>query len=282
MPLTFVATPLGNLRDITLRCLDALREATLIVAEDTRVARRLLSALDLPGRELCSYREQNAAAVTATILERARTESVVFVSDAGMPGISDPGTELVTAARAAGIAVEALPGPSAVLGVALLSGFDLQRFTFDGFVPRTVSVRRLAFERALLSERTSLWFESPQRIHATLRDLATIAPDARIFLLREYTKRFEEQLLGTPEEVARALADPARGEIAFAIEARPAPPIAALKPEALDALIDSALLAGERVAGIARRLAAAGHGERSAIYARTVTRKAHTDERSEP
>jgi 16S rRNA (cytidine1402-2'-O)-methyltransferase len=125
MPLVFVPTPLGNLRDITLRSLDALRDAALIVAEDTRVARKLLSALDLEQREVWSYREQNAATVTGGILDRAREQLVAVVTDAGMPGISDPGSDLVAAAREAGVAIEVLPGPSAALGVAVLSGFPL-------------------------------------------------------------------------------------------------------------------------------------------------------------
>ncbi len=137
MPLLFVPTPLGNLRDVTMRAADTLRDAALIVAEDTRVARRLLQALGLPGREIWSYREANAATVTPGILERARTELVAVTSDAGMPGVSDPGSELLAAARAAGVPIEVLPGPSAATGVALLSGFTLRRFIFEGFPPRT-------------------------------------------------------------------------------------------------------------------------------------------------
>src|SRR5579875_2558856 len=110
MALTFVPTPLGNLRDITLRSLDALRDAALIVAEDSRVARRLLSAYEIGGKEIWTYHEHNAQKATAAILERAKTERVAVVTDAGMPGISDPGSELVAAARAAGIAIEVLPG----------------------------------------------------------------------------------------------------------------------------------------------------------------------------
>ncbi len=280
MPLIFVATPLGNLRDITLRSLDALREADLIVAEDTRVARRLLGALDLPGRELLSYREQNAATATAGILERARTQNVVVVSDAGTPGISDPGSELVARARELGVAIDALPGPSAAIGLALLSGFDLQRFTFEGFPPRSSGARRAAFERALAGGCTTLWYESPKRILATLRDIESVAPEARLFLLREYTKRFEQQLLGNAAAIARQLPDPPRGEIAFALEAAPlkeaTPPSAA----EIDRAIEAALAAGERVSAIARRLAAAGAGERSDLYARISARKAAVEGRS--
>lgn len=272
MPLVLVPTPLGNLGDVTRRALDALREAQLIVAEDTRVARKLLSALDIPPRDLWSYREQNAAAVTPGILERARSENVVLVSDAGMPGISDPGSELVSAARAAGIAVDVLPGPSAVVGVAALSGFPLRRFVFEGFPPRTSSARREAFAQALRARATTIWYESPQRITATLADLAAVAMNAEVFLVREYTKRFEQQLLGTPEAVAAALTVPVRGEIAFAIAPydAPAPQHPAFD---LDAEIDALLERGATVAAIARDLVRRGAGERRDLYARASERK---------
>ncbi|HLI97027.1 MAG TPA: ribosomal RNA small subunit methyltransferase I, partial [Candidatus Baltobacteraceae bacterium] len=141
MPLVFVPTPLGNLRDITLRALDVLRECDLLVAEDSRVARKLLSALALPGKELWSYHEHNARAATAGILERAQSGMVAVVTDAGTPGVSDPGSELVAAARDAGIAVEVLPGASAAIGAAVLSGFPLRRFVFEGFAPRASGAR---------------------------------------------------------------------------------------------------------------------------------------------
>ena len=137
MALTFVPTPLGNLRDVTLRALDVLREAALSVAEDTRVTRRLLSAYEITGKTLWTYHEHNAAGTTDAILARARDEPVALVTDAGMPGISDPGSALVAAAREAGIAVEVLPGPSAFVCAAVLSGFPLERFSFEGFVPAT-------------------------------------------------------------------------------------------------------------------------------------------------
>ncbi|HEY1882829.1 MAG TPA: 16S rRNA (cytidine(1402)-2'-O)-methyltransferase [Candidatus Cybelea sp.] len=270
MPLIFVPTPLGNLRDVTLRALDVLREADLVVAEDTRVARRLLQALKIEGREIWSYREQNAPRVTQGILERARTGLVAVTSDAGTPGICDPGSDLAAAARAAGIAIEVLPGPSAAVGVALLSGFPLRTFTFEGFPPRASSARRERYRAALRHEVTSLWFETPQRILASLADLAAIAPDARLFLVREYTKLHEQQLCGTPQEVAAALPDPVRGEIAFAI----APYRAARTPGDPTAAIDALLASGERVGEVAKQLAAQGFGDRRALYQRAAKRKA--------
>lgn len=271
MPLIFVPTPLGNLGDITLRALDALREATLVVAEDTRVARKLLHALGIVAPEIWSYREQNAAAVTAGILERARTERIAVTTDAGMPGVSDPGAELVAAARAGGVEIVVLPGPSAAFGVAVLSGFPLQRFSFEGFPARTSGARRKQFAQALHSGRTTLWFESPQRIGATLGDLAAVAPEAPVFLVREYTKLHEQQIAGTPERVAAALGPAVKGEIAFAVG-----PVA-LGPEtaeASDAEIDALLARGHRVGDIAKMLAKDGRGDRNGLYARASARKA--------
>ncbi|HEV7179240.1 MAG TPA: 16S rRNA (cytidine(1402)-2'-O)-methyltransferase [Candidatus Baltobacteraceae bacterium] len=271
MPLVFVPTPLGNLGDITLRALETLRGADLVVAEDTRVARHLLHALKIASKELWSYREQNAAAVTGGILERAREQLVAVVSDAGMPGISDPGTSLVAAAREAGVAVDVLPGPSAALGVAVLSGFSLRRFAFEGFPPRSSRARRECFRAAFASGATTIWYESPQRIRATLDDLAAVAPGCGVFLVREYTKKFEQQLLGTPAEIASHLEEPIRGEISFAVapvdmpgEAAPADPAVAI-----DALLDG----GRSVRDIARELADRGFGERRDLYNRASARK---------
>ncbi len=280
MTLILVPTPLGNLGDMTQRALDALRTCDLVVAEDTRVAMRLLNALGLPGKEIWSYREQNAAGATAGILERARQQKVVVTSDAGMPGISDPGTELVAAARREGVAVEVLPGPSAALGVAVLSGFDLRRFLFEGFPPRASGARREAFRNAFATGATTIWYESPQRIVATLRDLSAVAPEARVFLVREYTKLHEQQILGTAETVAAALADPVKGEIAFTVEAQA--PAERPAPAGVDVAIDRLLAEGSPVAEIAKSLAERGLGERRDLYARAVERKHAQRESANP
>jgi 16S rRNA (cytidine1402-2'-O)-methyltransferase len=273
MPLVFVPTPLGNLRDVTLRAMDVLRDAELIVAEDTRVARKLLNALGLDGREIWSYREQNAERATPAIVERARGSLVAVTSDAGMPGVSDPGSALVAAARNAGVAIEVLPGPSAAMGVALLSGFSLLRFVFEGFPPRTSAARRERFARALDGDATTIWYESPRRLSKTLNDLAAVAPDSQVFVVREYTKLHEQQLAGTPERVIAQLPDPVRGEVAFAI----APYRTAARAPAADeasAAIDALLEGGRRVGEVAKLLAARGFGERRQLYARAAARKA--------
>jgi 16S rRNA (cytidine1402-2'-O)-methyltransferase len=286
MGLTFVPTPLGNLRDITLRALDALREAELIVAEDTRVARRLLSAHGIAGTLIWTYHEHNAATSTAAILERAASGNVAVVTDAGMPGISDPGSALITAARAAGIAIDVLPGPTAFACAAVLSGFDVRRFAFEGFPPRTSGARKAAFRTAMARGIPSVWYESPHRIAAALTDLASIAPDVPTFLVREFTKLYEQQISGTPAEVAAALPDPMRGEVAFVIDAGVAQ-AADVSGASLDEQIDVLLAAGVSTAAIAKRLAASGAGERKALYARVGARRsegpgatgAGTDER---
>ena len=277
MPLVFVPTPLGNLRDVTLRALDILGAARLIVAEDTRVARKLLAALGIAPPEIWSYREANAQRVTAGIVARAREELVAVTTDAGMAGVSDPGSDLVAEARRNGVAVEVLPGPSAALGVALLSGFPLRRFVFEGFPPRASGARRERFTQALRNEATTIWYESPQRIARCLADLAVVAPDAQMFLVREYTKLHEQQIAGTPESVASQLPQPVRGEIAFAVAPQPARREEATQPADANAAIDELLASGRRVADIARVLAARGFGERRELYAAAVARKAVAD-----
>ncbi len=274
MGLVFVPTPLGNLRDITLRAIDALGDASLIVAEDSRVARRLLNALDLAGKEIWTYHEHNARATTAAILARAREESVAVVTDAGTPGISDPGSALVAAAREAGVPVEVLPGPAAFVVAAVLSGFDLRRFVFAGFPPRAAGQRRAAF-RAALGD-TTVWYEAPHRIRDSLNDLGAVAPDRRVFLVRELSKLHEQQALGTAAEVAAAIAEPVRGEIAFVVEGGAAPreSIAQTPASDLDAAIDALLADGLTTSAVAKRLADAGHGERRHLYARVSDRRA--------
>ncbi|HZZ65686.1 MAG TPA: 16S rRNA (cytidine(1402)-2'-O)-methyltransferase [Candidatus Baltobacteraceae bacterium] len=270
MPLIFVPTPLGNLRDVTLRSLEVLRECTLLVAEDSRVARKLLQALALPGKEIWTYQEHNARAAAPGILERAKTELVAVVTDAGTPGISDPGNELVAAARAAGIPVQVLPGPSALIGAAVLSGFPMRRFTFEGFAPRAGKSRKEAFTRAFSSGCASIWYESPHRVRAALADIAQVDADARVFLLREYTKHFEEHIEGTAAQVLERLADPVRGEIALVVmpSALASPPL-----EDIGEQIESLLDQGHSVSEIARSLSERGYGDRRAIYQLTAARK---------
>jgi 16S rRNA (cytidine1402-2'-O)-methyltransferase len=279
MPLIFVPTPLGNLRDITMRAVDALRESALIVAEDTRVARKLIGALGIAPREIVRCDEHADAEIIGGIIERAKTEQVAITVDAGTPGISDPGSALVRAAREACVTIEVLPGPSALIVAAVLSGFELRRFSFEGFVPRSGKARRDILSESLASGRTSVWYESPFRIVDTLEDLAFLAPNAQMFLARELTKIYEQHVLGTPAEVNAALEKPVRGEIVFVLAAQSAPvareePI----PEAtIELEIDAALATGRPPAQIAKELAARGFGVRRKLYAKVASRKAEME-----
>ncbi len=268
-------TPLGNLRDITQRALDALRECDLLVAEDTRVARRLLAAYGIAGKPLWSYREQNAPGATAPILERAQAERVVVVSDAGMPGISDPGRELLNAAREAGVVVEVLPGPVAFITAAVLSGFPTNGLSFEGFVPRAAGQRERAFAAALARGVTSAWYEAPNRLIATLEALHDIAPGLRVFVARELTKFHEQQILGTPEEALAALERPVRGEIVLLLAPHDVSAAQGAPNSGLDlnADIEAALDAGLAVATAAKTLARRHALARDDVYATIVERK---------
>ena len=211
------ATPIGNLGDVSRRLVDALGTVGVIAAEDTRTTIHLLSALGISHRpRLIPLHEHNEDARAAEIVELAREQDVLVLSDAGMPAISDPGFPLVAAAAAAGVAVTVLPGPSAVLTALALSGLPTDRFTFEGFLPRK---GRLAYFATLAREpRTMVFFESPNRLPAALADLVTaLGGDRRIAVCRELTKLHEEVRRGPASEVAAYFADGARGEICLVV-----------------------------------------------------------------
>ncbi|NLY55343.1 MAG: 16S rRNA (cytidine(1402)-2'-O)-methyltransferase [Firmicutes bacterium] len=194
------ATPIGNLQDITLRCLQVLKEAELIAAEDTRHTRKLLNHYDI-GTPLTSLHEHNERRKSELILQKLLDgKNVAVVSDAGMPGISDPGGLLIAKALAHGIQVEAVPGPSAVITALSLSGLPMERFIFDGFLPRTRKERVKYFEQISGEERTIVFYEAPHRLVDALRDLAEIIPDRPIAVCRELTKQHEEVFRGTVGE----------------------------------------------------------------------------------
>ena len=217
MPLAVCATPIGNLDDVTLRVLDELRAADLVLCEDTRHTRGLLTRHGIQAR-LLSYHEHNEAKRTAEVLPRlAAGERVALVSDAGMPGISDPGARLVGAAIEAGIPVMVLPGPSAVETAVAASGFEVDRYQFVGFLPRGAA-ERSALWRDLAQWRHALVaFESPNRLPRTLASLADALPDRPVAVCRELTKRFEEVVRGPASEVAERLAEGVKGEITLVI-----------------------------------------------------------------
>lgn len=216
--LVLCPTPLGNLEDVTLRVLRTLRECDLVFAEDTRVSEVFLRRYEIeaPVRSFHERVEARRLAEAVRLLRDGKT--IAVVTDAGMPGISDPGVELVRAAREAGAAVDVLPGPSALLGAAVLSGFDVARFRFEGFPPRAPGARR-AHVAALADETAAvIWYEAPTRIRALLADVAGELPGRRVFVLREYTKKFEEHIAGEAAAVLRTLGEPPRGEFVVVLD----------------------------------------------------------------
>ncbi|MGZ8761774.1 MAG: 16S rRNA (cytidine(1402)-2'-O)-methyltransferase [Acidimicrobiia bacterium] len=211
-----VGTPIGNLGDLAPRARDALRDADVIACEDTRRTRALLSAIEVPaGNRLRSVHAHNEYERAERIVEEiAGGQLVAYVTDAGMPGISDPGAELVRACLRAGRAVEVLPGPTALTVALVLSGLPTDRFVFDGFLPRKGTERRTRLAAYASETRTAVLYESPRRVAATLADLAAVCgPDRPVAVVRELTKLHEEAYRGTlGEAAALATVKEARGE----------------------------------------------------------------------
>ena len=224
-------TPIGNLEDVTLRVLAALREADVVACEDTRRTRVLLDRYGVTA-SLVSYHEHNERERAAELVERMHGGAVVaLVSDAGMPLVSDPGYVLVQGCVAAGLAVEVLPGPSAALTALVASGLPSDAWRFAGFLPR----KRGALEEVLRSPETVVAFESPRRVGATLALLAELDGERPVAVCRELTKVHEEVVRGTAAELARRYAtEPPRGEIVLVIGGAPAR--VGLDPAAIDAV----------------------------------------------
>lgn len=230
--LSIVATPIGNLEDITLRALRTLKECDVIYAEDTRVISRLLARYEIkkPLQRLDARTETQKAAEIIARLEN--NEKVAFVSDAGTPGISDPGSRLVSLIRArlratcgqanGGIAIETIPGPSALTAALSIAGIHADRFAFFGFLPHKKG-RQTAVKEIIASEYPVVLYESPHRVLKLLKELSAVQPDCRVTIARELTKVYEEVMAGTPDELSRRLQEkgPVRGEFVVLIEPMP-------------------------------------------------------------
>ena len=217
--LVLVGTPIGNLEDITRRALRTLEEAEIIACEDTRRARKLLSHYGLRARELVTYNEANERRQAGKLLERiAGGQEVVLISDAGMPGLSDPGFRLVEACAERGHEVVVVPGPTAVVSALALSGLPPGRFTFEGFLPRKAGERRRRIAGLAAEERTMVFFESPHRISDSLADLLEGLGERPAVVARELTKVHETAHRGSLSELA-ALAQKGafRGEIVVVV-----------------------------------------------------------------
>src|SRR5690348_11319984 len=203
--LYLVATPIGNLEDITLRALRTLKECDVVAAEDTRRTGQLLKHFGIT-RPLLSYFQFNEAKRSEEILERLqRGEKIALVTDAGSPGISDPGERVVRAVRVAGMRVESVPGPCALVAALTASGLPTDEFHFIGFLPHKSGQRRKQLEELRSVTGTLVLYESPYRIEKLLTELIEILPERHVVLARELTKKFEEFLRGTPKQLLELL-----------------------------------------------------------------------------
>jgi 16S rRNA (cytidine1402-2'-O)-methyltransferase len=244
-----VGTPIGNLEDITLRALRVLREVGLIAAEDTRRTRKLLAHYDIH-TPLTSYFEHNKLDKLDTILASLRECDVALVSSAGMPGLSDPGYELIRAAIEAGVPVVPVPGPSALVTALAVSGLPTDSFVYLGFLPRQAAARRRLLRSVADERRTLVAFEAPHRLLKALNDIAAILGDRPLGVVRELTKMYEEVWRGTAREaIAQFIDHPPRGEFTLVIGG-------AAEPEQWDE---------ERVRAEIERLLAEGLSRREAI-----------------
>jgi len=215
-----VATPIGNLEDITLRALRVLREVRLIAAEDTRKTKRLLNAYDIK-TPMTSYHEHNKKTKLDYILNYLQAGDVALVSEAGMPGVSDPGYELIRAANQAGIPVVPVPGSSAVITALVVSGLPTDRFLYLGFLPRRASARKQALESVVQETGTLVILEAPHRLQPTLHDLKLVFGDRQLAVCRELTKLHEEVFRGSIGQAIARFTEP-RGEFTLVIAGKEA------------------------------------------------------------
>ncbi len=213
-----VATPIGNLEDVTLRALRVLRQVELIAAEDTRRTKHLLSKYEIK-TPVTSYHEHNKRTKLPRLLRHLEQRDLALVSEAGMPGISDPGYELVAAAIERGIKVIPIPGPSAITAALSVSGLPTRQFIYLGFLPRKKGERRRLLQQLEDMPRTLVAFESPHRLRATLEDLRDVLGERRLAIGRELTKLHEEVFYGTPSEALQYFPQP-RGEFTLVIEGK--------------------------------------------------------------
>lgn len=259
MTLVLVGTPIGNLGDLSPRAVEALQRADAICCEDTRRTGRLLQLAGIGPRPLVVVNDHTEVRAVPGVLARlAAGERVAVVTDAGMPGISDPGERLVRAALAAGHAVEVVPGPSAAIAALVVSGLPTGRWAFEGFLPRKGAGRAERLAEVARERRTVVLYEAPHRLARTLADLVEVCgPDRRVAVARELTKLHEELWRGTlGEALARAEAAPPRGELVLVLEGAPAPEAASAADieAAVRARLDGGDSPRDAAAAVARAL----------------------------
>ncbi|HZP96904.1 MAG TPA: 16S rRNA (cytidine(1402)-2'-O)-methyltransferase [Candidatus Limnocylindria bacterium] len=220
--LFLVATPIGNLEDVSRRALRVIQDVHMVACEDTRHTQVLLRRHDIRAKHLTSYNEFNHRRKVAELIDQLdRGWDVALVTDAGTPGLSDPGEQLVRAAIDAGHEIVPVPGPAAAIAALVASGLPTREFTFVGFVDKKSGPRRRLFERLVAEARTVVLYESPYRVADLLADLAAVAPDARVVVARELTKLHQELVRGTAAELAaRYVERPVKGEVTIVFATR--------------------------------------------------------------
>ena len=254
--LYIVATPIGNLEDITVRALRVLGEVSLIAAEDTRTTRKLLSHYDID-TPCTSYHDHNRVSKLPAILDALAQGDVALVSDAGTPAINDPGTELVAAAATAGHEIVPLPGPSALTAALSVAGLEIEQFIYLGFLPRRGGPRRKLFESLIGDSRAWIAFEAPHRVTETLTDIHETLGDRQVVVCRELTKLHEEVFRGTVKKALEHFVKP-RGEFTLIVQGADA------APEPDDAMF-------ERAREMLREEVEQGRKAREAIAVASVT-----------
>lgn len=264
MPLAVVPTPIGNLEDVTLRALRCMREADLIACEDTRRTGRLLAHYDIRN-DLVAYHEHNEERLAPELAERARTQRIALVSDAGTPLVSDPGYRLLSACIEAGVEIEVLPGPSAPITALVVSGLPADTVVFSGFLPRKGGERTEMLSRISEERSTFVLFESPHRLAKTLGQL----PErASVAVCRELTKLHEEVFRGTAGEAARRFSEGAKGEIVLVVRGG-----AGAETPDLETAVEKArgyVAGGEGPSRAAARAAKESGRKKAEIYTRIV------------
>lgn len=277
--LYIVGTPIGNLEDATLRALRILREVDLIAAEDTRVTRKLLARYDIH-TPVTSYHENSPPSKLDSLLKQLRAgANVAVVSDAGMPGISDPGADLIAACLAESITVTAIPGPTALMTALVLSGVPADQFSFHGFLPAAREARRRALEGLRDRTETLLFYEGPHRLGACLEDAREILGDRRAAAARELTKVHEEVVRGRLAELSEHFAARRpRGEVTLIIEGAEAHLAPATKLEEAVAEVRRLVREGISLRDAARQVAEATGHPRRALYQAVVRQRGENQE----
>jgi len=219
MPLYIISTPIGNLKDITLRAIETLKALDLILAEDTRRTSILLNHYNIKHKQLTSFNDNNKEKTTPKIItELKNNKSIGLVSDSGTPGISDPGFYLIRESIKNNIKVIPIPGPTASITALTASGFPTDEFTFYGFIPKKEKAKKDFFNKIKNSNKTTIIYESPYRLVKTLKAMSEIMPNKKICIARELTKKFEELIRGTTKEVYHKLKEKnIKGEITIII-----------------------------------------------------------------